>query len=47
MTLPLIVTVRWKAVEQLYFSVVLFVVQFYPVCDFGKLINFGLGTVRS
>ena len=29
-----------EAVEQ-YFTVVLFVFQFYPVC------NFGLGTVRS
>ena len=37
----------WKAVEQcLYFNVVLVVFQFYPVCNFGKLINFGLGTVR-
>ena len=26
---------------------VLFVFQFYPVCNFGKCINFGLGTVSS
>ena len=30
-----------------YFTVVLFVFQFYPVCKFGEFINFGLGTVRS
>ena len=35
-----------KAVEQ-YFTVVMFVFQLSPVCNFGKLINFGLGTVRS
>ena len=29
-----------KAVEQ-YFAVVLFVVQFYPVCNVGKFSNFG------
>ena len=40
------VTIRWKAVEQ-YFAVVLCVFQFYPVCNFGEFINFGLGTVRS
>ena len=39
-------TIHWKAVEQ-YLTVVLFVVQFYPVCNFGKCINFGLGTVGS
>ena len=39
-------TIHWKAVEQ-YFTVVLFVFQFYPVCNFGGFINFGLGTVRS
>ena len=33
-------TISWKGVEQ-YFTVVLFVFQFYPVC------NFGLDTVRS
>ena len=39
--------IRWKAVEQ-YFTVVLFVFQFYPVCNFqsGKFIDFGLGAVR-
>ena len=31
------------AVEQ-YFTVVLFVSQFYPVCNFPKFNNFGLGT---
>ena len=36
----------WKAVEQ-YFTVVLFVFQFSLVCNFGKFIHFGLGTVRS
>ena len=40
------VTIHWKAVAQ-YFTVVLFVFQFYPVCNFTKLINFGPGTVRS
>ena len=39
-------TIHWKAVEQ-YFTVVLFVFQFYPVCNFGKVISFGFGTVRS
>ena len=43
---PLSVTINWKAVEQ-YFTVVLFVFQFYSVCDFGKFISFGLGTIRS
>ena len=38
-------TIHWKAVEQ-YFTV-LVVFQFYSVCNFGKFINFGLGTVRS
>ena len=37
---------HWKAVEQ-YFTVVLFVFQFYPVCKFAKLINCGLCTVKS
>ena len=36
-----------KRVKRLYFTVVLFVFQFYPSCDFRKFINFGLGTVRS
>ena len=39
-------TLHWKAVEQ-YLTVVLFVFQFYPVCNFGKRLNFGLGTVKS
>ena len=34
-------TIQWKAVVQ-YFTVVLLVFQF---CNFGKCINFGLGTV--
>ena len=38
---------HWKAVEQ-FFTVVLFVFQLYPVCNFGTFINYGLGTdVRS
>ena len=28
-------------------TVVLFAVQFYPVCNFDTFINFGLGTVRT
>ena len=39
-------TIHWKALEQ-YFAAVLFGFQFYPVCNFGKLIIFGLGTARS
>ena len=39
-------TIHWKAVEQ-YFTVVLLVFQFSPVLNFGKFINFELGTVRS
>ena len=39
-------TIHCKAVEQ-YFTVMLFGFQFYPFCNFGKFINFGLGTVRS
>ena len=35
--------IHWKAVQQ-YFTVVLFVFQFYPDCNFGKFINFVLGT---
>ena len=38
-------TILWKAVKQ-YFTVALFVFQFKSVCNFGKIINFGLGTVR-
>ena len=34
-------TIHWKAVEQ-YFTVVLFVFPFYPVCNFGKFINFNV-----
>ena len=29
-------TIDWKVVKQ-YFTIVLFVVEFYPVCNFGKL----------
>ena len=39
-------TIHGKAVEQ-YFTVVLFVFQFYPVFNFGKFFSFGLGTVWS
>ena len=38
--------IHWKAFEQ-YFTVVLFGFQFQPVCNFGKFVNCGLGTVRS
>ena len=37
---------HWNAVEQ-YFTVVLFVFQFYPVFNFGNFLNVGLDTVRS
>ena len=40
------VTIHWKAVEQ-YFTVVVVGFQFYPVCNFRKFNNFGLGSVRS
>ena len=30
-----------------YFTVLLYVFQFYPVCNFGKFINFGLSTARN
>ena len=39
-------TIHWEAVE-LYFTVMLFVVHFFPVCNFGKMIDFGLRTVNS
>ena len=39
-------TIHWKDFEQ-YFTVVLFVFQFYPVCSVPKFISFGVGTVRS
>ena len=39
-------TIHWKRVEQ-NFTVLLFVFQFYPICNFRIFINFGLGTVRS
>ena len=39
-------TIHWKAIEQ-YFTVVLFVFQFFPVCNFGKFASFGLGSVRG
>ena len=37
---------HWKAVMQ-YFTVVLFVFQFFQVLNVRKFIKFGLGTVRS
>ena len=40
------VTIHGKAVGQ-YFTVMLFVFQFYPICNCGKCISFRLGTVRS
>ena len=43
---PSSVTIRWKAVEQ-YFTVVMFVLPFLPVCNLGKVIHFGLGTLKS
>ena len=39
-------TTHSKADEQ-YFTVVLFVIQFYPVFNLKRFINFGLGTVVS
>ena len=30
-----------------YFTVVLFVLHFYPVCYFGKCVSFGFDTVKS
>ena len=38
-------TIHWKSIEQ-YFTVVLFVFQLNPVCNFGKFISFGLSTFR-
>ena len=35
-----------EAVAQ-YFTVVLFVFQFCPVCNFGTFFNCGVGTVRN
>ena len=43
------VSVRWKAVEQ-YFTVVLFVFQFYPVCIFFEkcsVLNLALSGVKG
>ena len=39
------VTIHWKAVDQ-FFTMMLCVFQFHPVCNFEKFLNFGLGTVR-
>ena len=39
-------TIHWKAVEQ-YFTVVVLVIQLYPVFNCGKYIDFGFGAVRS
>ena len=38
-------TIHKKAVKH-YFTVMPFVFQFYPVCYFGKFINFGFGTEK-
>ena len=38
------VTIHRKAVEQ-YFTMELFIFQCYPGCNFGKFVNFGLGTI--
>ena len=39
-------TIDWKAVKQ-YFTVVPFVFQFYPVCNFGKFINLALSGAKG
>ena len=39
-------TIHWKPVEQ-YLTVVQFIFQVCSVRNFGKFVNFGLGTVRS
>ena len=39
-------TICWKAVKQ-YFTVLLFIFQYYPVCNFGKFINVGLGALSG
>ena len=39
-------TFHLKVVEQ-YFTVMLFIFQFYPVYNLGKFIYFGLSTARS
>ena len=39
-------TIHWEAIEQ-YFTVVLFVYQFDPVCNSESFINYEFGTVRS
>ena len=39
-------TIYWKAVER-YFTVVLFVFQFFPNGNFGRFINFGFSNVRD
>ena len=33
--------------SELYFTVVLFVFRFYPVCNLEKIVSFGLGTIKS
>ena len=38
-------TIQWEAVEQ-YFTVMLFVFQFCPVCNFENFVNFGLRSER-
>ena len=44
--LKLSVTIHWKAVEQ-YFTVVLFVFQFYPVCNCETFISLTLSGVKG
>ena len=39
-------TIHWKDIEQ-YFTVVLFVFHFYPVCNFVKFVDFELSIVMS
>ena len=38
-------SIHWKALEQ-YFTAVLFVFKFYPLCNFGTFIKFGLVTIK-
>ena len=40
-------TPRVKPAVEQYVTVVLFVLQFYPIYNFGKFITFRLGTVSS
>ena len=38
-------TILWKAVDP-YFTEVLFVFQFYPVCNFGNIFDLALSGVK-